>query len=225
MNLKISYFDNNLSFNNESIQVIEIENKKMFYRLISDLVLLKNGEKLNELYFFDDKNEELNIGSRVEVYVDFFQIDLNSKKNINALNKKISSNLTDIEKDELLNSFKKLYKSFNRILNEFELPIVINDNLIVEDILKLFKISFKTSNDLLDNLLLLIEIEKSLNLNEILFFINLKQYLNKEELEELYKYAIYNSIKIVLIDSQSYGATINYEKKLIIDNDLEEYVL
>lgn len=225
MNLKISYFDNNLSFNNESIQVIEIENKKMFYRLISDLVLLKNGEKLNELYFFDDKNEELNIGSRVEVYVDFFQIDLNSKKNINALNKKISSNLTDIEKDELLNSFKKLYKSFNRILNEFELPIVINDNLIIEDILKLFKISFKTSNDLLDNLLLLIEIEKSLNLNEILFFINLKQYLNKEELEELYKYAIYNSIKIVLIDSQSYGATINYEKKLIIDNDLEEYVL
>lgn len=225
MNLKISYFDNNLSFNNESIQVIEIENKKMFYRLISDLVLLKNGEKLNELYFFDDKNEELNIGSRVEVYVDFFQIDLNSKKNINALNKKISSNLTDIEKDELLNNFKKLYKSFNRILNEFELPIVINDNLIVEDILKLFKISFKTSNDLLDNLLLLIEIEKSLNLNEILFFINLKQYLNKEELEELYKYAIYNSIKIVLIDSQSYGATINYEKKLIIDNDLEEYVL
>lgn len=225
MNLKISYFDNKLSFNNESIQVIEIENKKMFYRLISDLVLLKNGEKLNELYFFDDKNEELNIGSRVEVYVDFFQIDLNSKKNINALNKKISSNLTDIEKDELLNSFKKLYKSFNRILNEFELPIVINDNLIIEDILKLFKISFKTSNDLLDNLLLLIEIEKSLNLNEILFFINLKQYLNKEELEELYKYAIYNSIKIVLIDSQSYGATINYEKKLIIDNDLEEYVL
>ncbi|MBQ8472411.1 MAG: type II-A CRISPR-associated protein Csn2 [Bacilli bacterium] len=225
MNLKISYFDNNLSFNNESIQVIEIENKKMFYRLISDLVLLKNGEKLNELYFFDDKNEELNIGSRVEVYVDFFQIDLNSKKNISALTKKISSNLTDIEKDELFNSFKKLYKSFNRILNEFELPIVINDNLIIEDILKLFKISFKASNDLLDNLLLLIEIEKSLNLNEILFFINLKQYLNKDELEELYKYAIYNSIKIVLIDSQSYGATINYEKKLIIDNDLEEYVL
>lgn len=40
-----------------------------------------------------------------------------------------------------------------------------------------------------------------------------------------YKYAIYNNIKIVLIDSQSYGIKLEYENKLIIDENLDEFVL
>ena len=59
----------------------------------------------------------------------------------------------------------------------------------------------------------------------ILVFINLKQYLSKNELLELYKYSIYNQVQIILIDSQSYGVTLEYEKKLIIDDNLEEIVL
>ena len=225
MNLKVNYFENNICLNNENIQVIEIENKKIFYRLVSNLFLIKNGEKLNELYFYNDKNEELNIGNRVEVYVNFFEFDLNSKKNINSLQKKINNDLTEESKNELYNNFKKLCKSFGKILNEIDLPIVLNDNFSIEEIIKLFKFSVKSNNDLLNNLLLLIDIEKILNLNEILFFVNLKQFLTKGELLEFYKYSIYNNIKIILIDSQSYGTTIDYEKKLIIDNDLEEFVI
>ena len=37
MNLKINYFDNQIRLNKENIQVIEIENKKTFYRLVNDL--------------------------------------------------------------------------------------------------------------------------------------------------------------------------------------------
>lgn len=225
MNLKISYFENNISFNSENIQVIEIENKKMFFKIVNDFISIKNGERLNELYFYNDKNEELNLGSKIEVYVDFFQIDLNSKKNILSLNKKISSELSEAKSNELLNIYRKLYKKFNSLLSEIDLPITINDSLNIEDIFKFFKISFQMHNDLLNNLLLLIDVEKTLKINEILFFINLKQYLNKNELIEFYKYCIYNNIKLVLIDSQSYGVTIEYEKKLIIDNDLEEFVI
>lgn len=54
---------------------------------------------------------------------------------------------------------------------------------------------------------------------------NLKQYLNKVELIELYKYSIYNGVNIILIDSQAYGVKMEYERKLIIDNSLEEYML
>ena len=42
---------------------------------------------------------------------------------------------------------------------------------------------------------------------------------------ELYKYAIYNKIKILLIDSQSYGTTTSYENKLIVDSNLDEFML
>ena len=61
MNLKVNYFENNIKFNNDNIQVIEIENKKMFYRFISNLYEIKNGLNVNELYFYNDNNDELNL--------------------------------------------------------------------------------------------------------------------------------------------------------------------
>ncbi len=225
MNLKINYFDNQIRLNKENIQVIEIENKKTFYRLVKDLYSIKNNEKLNEIYFFDDNNQEINMYDKVELYINFFDLELNSKKNLNMLNKNIVNNINDQEKNEILNNFKKLYKSFNKILFNVDIPIILNNDITIEDIVKFFKISINKHNDLLDNLLLLIELEKTLKINEILFFINLKQYLNKEELIELYKYSIYNEITIVLIDSQSYGIKLEYENKLIIDENLDEFVL
>ena len=225
MNLKINYFDNQIRLNKENIQVIEIENKKTFYRLVNDLYSIKNNEKLNEIYFFDDNNQEINMYDKVELYINFFDLELNSKKNLNMLNKNIVNNINDQEKNEILNNFKKLYKSFNKILFNIDIPIILNNDITIEDIVKFFKISINKHNDLLDNLLLLIELEKTLKINEILFFINLKQYLNKEELIELYKYSIYNEITIVLIDSQSYGIKLEYENKLIIDENLDEFVI
>ena len=225
MNLKINYFDNNIKIENDYIQVIEIENKKTFYRLVSDLYKIKNDEKLDEVFFYDDNNQEINMYNKVDLHVNFFDIDLNSKKNLNALNKNIINSLTDNVKEEILNNFKKLSKSFAKILSDIDLPLSLNDNITVDDIIKLLKISINKTDDLLNNLLLLIDLEKVLKINEILFFINLKQYLSQEELIEFYKYAIYNEIKIVLVDSQSYGIKLDYEKKLIIDANLDEFVL
>ena len=225
MNLKINYFDNNIKIENDYVQVIEIENKKTFYRLVSDLYKIKNDEKLDEVFFYDDNNQEINMYNKVDLYVNFFDIDLNSKKNLNALNKNIINSLTDNIKEEILNNFKKLAKSFTKILSDIDLPLSLNDNITVDDIIKLLKISINKTDDLLSNLLLIIDLEKVLKMNEILFFINLKQYLSQEELIEFYKYAIYNEIKIVLVDSQSYGIKLDYEKKLIIDANLDEFVL
>lgn len=225
MNLKINYFDNKIKIENNYIQVIEIENHKTFYRFVSDLYKIKNDEKLNEIFFYDNSNLEINMYNKVELYINFFDIDINSKKNLNILNKKIISSLTDNIKSDILNNFKKLSKSFNKVLLDVDLPLCLNDNIAIEDIIKLLKISINKNDDLLNNLLLLIDIEKTLKINEILFFVNLKQYLSKEELIEFYKYAIYNEIKIILIDSQCYGIKLDYEKKLIIDMNLDEFML
>lgn len=49
--------------------------------------------------------------------------------------------------------------------------------------------------------------------------------ITNQELLELYKYAIYNKINIILIDSQCYGGTLEYENKLIIDRNLDEFMI
>lgn len=225
MNLRISYLENTIMLNNENVFVVEVENKKMFYRLVSDLYKIKDGELLNEFYFYDNSNKEINVSNKIEVYSNFFKIDFNTKKNLTILNKTVLASLDDNEKTSIMNNLKKLYKTIGSCLNDIDLPLILNDEITIDDIVKLFKISFNFKDDLLEKLLLLIDIERNFKINMILFFVNLKQYLNKVELEELYKFAIYNNVKLILIDSQSYGVKLNYEKKLIIDNDLVEFVL
>ena len=101
----------------------------------------------------------------------------------------------------------------------------LNSDFDLDIVIKLLNISINKKDNILDNLLLLIDIEKELCLNKLLIFVNLKQYLSKSELVELYKYLLYNNIDVLLIDSQAYGVNNEYEKKLIIDEELEEYLI
>ena len=125
----------------------------------------------------------------------------------------------------MLKSYNRLIDTFLKILNKSDLPLQIMEEITIENIIKNLKLSISPKNDLLNNLLLLIELERILKTNNLLIFINLKQYLSDEELNELYKYALYNSVNLLMIDSQCYKNTNEYEKKLIIDSNLDEFVV
>lgn len=225
MILKISYFDNRIEFKDDYINVVEIENKKYFYRFVNDLFdIMKNGFSAN-LDFFDSNGIEKNINGKLKLYLDYFNFYFDSKKNLIDITKYVSSVISEEDKNLLQNQFKKIVQSYKKILNDIDFPIAVEENINIDSLSKLLKTRVEYKEELLDNLLILIDIEKTFNLNNILVFINLKQYLSQSELIELYKYSIYNKVQILLIDSQSYGGTLEYEKKLIIDEDLDEFVL
>lgn len=224
MNMNIDYFDNKINFNDEHINVIEIENKKYFYRLVKDLYTMFLEGCVNDITFFE-KDKEKNMNGKLKVFTNFFNFEFDSKKYTNDISKYVSGNIAEKEKNILLSLYNKIIKTYTKILNNIDLPLNVENEVTIENITKFIKVSIDNSNELLDSLFLLIDLESTLLTNNILFFINLKQYLSTTELIELYKYAIYKEIKIVLIDSQSYGVTLKYEKKYIIDENLDEFVL
>ena len=128
-------------------------------------------------------------------------------------------------KDLLTKQYNKIVNIYKNILNDVDLPLLIDSEINIDNVTKLMKININTSKDLLSNLFILIDSENLFQTKNILIFINLKQYLTNNELEELYKYSAYNEIPLLLIDSQSYGTTLNNEKKLIIDENLDEFML
>jgi len=223
MNLKVSYFDNNIELKEGSINVIEIENKKYFFRFISDLYNLDSNITDNIIFY--KENEENNYNGKVKVYLNYFELDFNSRKTIANISKYVSNNILEEDKDILQREYLKIIKIFKKIVNEIDLPFSIDGEVDIDNLLKVLKLGINEKDELLDNLLLLIDIEKIFNGENILIFVNLKQYLSKKELIELYKYAIYNQIQIILIDSQCYGGTLDYENKLIIDENLDEFVI
>ena len=106
-----------------------------------------------------------------------------------------------------------------------DIDLDFNFDISFENIIKSLKISINKKDNLLSNIMLIIDLEKELKQSKILFFINVKQLLNKIEIEEICKYALYNEINICFVDSQAYGGCNKYERKLIIDEELYELMI
>lgn len=227
MKINIEYIDNEIIIPDNKVFNIEIENKIYFYRLINELNYISNGAdspEENNIKFFKNNNE-LNLFNKIDVYIDYFNIDFNSKKIINSLYRALKTTISEEDKIKIANYYLKIKNILSKSFLDYNLPLTISSEYDIELIFKLLKINVEKKNNLLDNLLILIDINNIFKINELLIFVNLKQYLNKEELNELYKYSVYNNVKILLIDSQSYGTCNEYEKKLIIDSNLDEFLL
>ena len=50
-----------------------------------------------------------------------------------------------------------------------------------------------------------------------------KVYLEKEEIIEIYKYSLYNNIKLLILENSSNEKIENYEIKNIIDKEFDEF--
>lgn len=225
MKLKVNYFENFIDIFNNNITTIEILNKKYFYRLIKDLIEIENGIPTENIIFLDN-NEIINLSGKINIITDYFQFNFDSKKYNNFITKYVANSINDNGKDSIIKNLKNLNLSIKKELSKFDLPLSINNEETFENIIKSFKIVINNiDNDLLENLLLIIDIEKTFKINNIIVFVNLKQLLTNDELVELYKYAIYNEIKLIMIDSNYYENKLNYENKLIINDDLTEFIV
>ena len=225
MKIVTNFIDNEIAVQNNNLFNIEVENKAYFYRLINEFNLISKGVISDNIFFLDEDDNELNLLNKIDLYIDYFNIEFNSKKIINNLYKMLKTNINEEDKAKINKYYLKIKSILAKSFLDYNLPLVINDEFDIDTILKLLKVTIDSKNNLLDNLLLLIDINNNFKINELLIFVNLKQYLTLEELNEFYKYSIYNDIKILLIDSQCYGVTNKFEKKLIIDGNLDEFLL
>ena len=224
MKIVINFLDNQIDFEN-NIFSIEIENKSYLFRIIEEFNKINNGNISESINVFDKKYNEINLKNKFDIYFDYFNIDINSKKIQTKIYDYIINNISEEDKIKINNQYNKIVNIFNKESSKLNLDIIVNDEISNDSIIKNIKFNVEQKDTLLDNLLQIIDINALFKLNEFLIFVNLKQYLSKEELVELYKYSTYNDINLLMIDSFSYGTALFNEKKLIIDDDLNEFMI
>lgn len=225
MKIQISYIESDITISDNFVNSMEVENRDCFYRVVNDFVVSGNSDDGDSLTLLDECGKEIGISNKILVVIDYFNFDNLVRKYVSHLEKEIVLSFGDKDMDKLLTYSNKLIKCFEHVVSDFDLPIKIGFSGDVSSLVKFMKLSFSLKDNLLDNLFLLIDLEKVFCLHKVLVLINLKQYLSKTDLVELYKYSIYKSVNILLIDSQAYGCTLEYEKKVIIDSDFNEYVI
>ena len=224
MKIVFNFLDNQIDFEN-NIFSIEVENKNYLFRIIEEFNKINNGDISESISVYDKKYNEINIKNKFDLYFDYFNLDINNKKIQIKIYDYIINNVNEEDNIRIVNQYNKIIKIFNKELSNLNLDISINEDISCDSIIKSIKFNIEKKDSLLENLLQLIDINALFKLNEFLILVNLKQYLSKNELIELYKYSTYNDVKLLLIDSLSYGTTIFNEKKLIIDEDLNEFMI
>ena len=226
MKLKINGFENEIQFDEEHINVLTINNSKCFSHIIGILNDKINGIESNEIFLLDEKNQEIKIDRKVHMALDVFNIDYNSRKILNKIYDIIAEN---IEKNQDYKVEKMVINLRNYIIQEInELPFefIMKSELEIPEILKLYNLKIDDVNytNILEKVEILIDIISTLKIADILIIPNLKLFLSDDELVELYKYSLYNNVKLLLIERNN-KKQLKYERNIIIDENFCDFII
>lgn len=226
MIIKINGLENELILNDSQIGVIEINDTKLYRHILDIINKSIEGISNNEIFILNDKQEEITFKDNVYLLNDIFNIDINSKKIINKIYNLINSSYDDEERLLFSNKIQEVRNELIYKTNEFPFTFSVNNDISVLDMLKAFnfKVDYSTYSTLLEKIELLIDVMTNLNIAKILIIPNLKMYLTSEELIYLYKYSLYNNIILITIEKYCENS-IEYEKRLLIDKEYNDYIM
>ena len=226
MKIKIKGFENELKLNaDDKCYSIQIENKKLYQSILSECM---NEDDEKQLILIDNKENCCEIEKQILFISDPYNEEVNNKKILTKIYEMISKSIN--ENIELITKIDtNLYKIREIIINEAnELPIEFEalDDIKTTDILNLFKLKIDTKSyiTIVDRINLMIEIMSITKSDLILCFFNLKSILEKEQILEIEKYALYHNIKLLLIEPNLYD-NIENEITLQINKNFEDEII
>lgn len=205
------------------VDVYIIENTLFFRKIVVDL--FNQVEKnLNGDFMLFEGLEQISLSRNVLIISDFLNLDYNNKKYINHLYKKLIDLVNGLEfqniKYELEN---KIYNFLLKLKDYSDYPIDFNDELNYIDLFKAFDVKFEVDSNLyIENIINFIDICYKLNLMKCVIFVNIKNFITKDECYLIYKELMYKKIPVILFENHDRYTLNEYERKIIIDNDLCE---
>lgn len=211
-------FNFKIDFEDKSIFSLIIENKKLYRKIIEDLI---NNISIDDGNIILSKNNKLIVPEKeIFVFSDYFNFDVN-KFVLNKYFKELK-NLSENDFFDETVEIKEVLRNYVTKLVENEYSIKLEEDLDISQILKAFGIKFQRNEDLLLNLFEWIKILNELLGYEIFFFINLENFLSDDELVEFSKFILYNKYRVVFLENFNRNKLFDDDNLIIIDNDLCE---
>ena len=193
LNLRMEFIEN-------TVNVLVLEDPVQFSEIV---YLLKCDEKVLESPFvLSESDKFLQISKEMEIIVDPFSLDFNSRKIQQQLYKEMEIVATefDVEKAEVNGRMLYLIEGIQERLQYQN--IAYNLEFSWENLLKLYQVHFEPlCESLLEKLVEYIKIASNLLNLKVIGFVNLKLYLTEEQLHYLYEIAFYNKVNLLLIEN------------------------
>lgn len=198
--------------------IISLENKKYFYSFMIDLQL--SYSEINSIKLFDEREKELKNSDYFEVIPSIFGMDVNNKKNINALLKIIKSDNKEFIQNYVNKANDNLEMIAKTLNLESEIQFETDIDFIDDDLLKMLNIHIKQeTNSLVELIFSYIKTTFELRKIKIFIFANLIDYLEDEEISLLLKNCVFLGVIIIDIESKNIKNS-NFQFNFILDKSL-----
>lgn len=89
--------------------------------------------------------------------------------------------------------------------------------------LNYLRIKANADEKIIEKLFKIVELVQCLDLVKLIIIVNVKQYLDSDELVEFYKYCVYNNVKLLLLERGSEVSLLERERILFVDEDYDEF--
>ncbi len=209
-----------LRISDEAVQVLIVENPAEFYYVVTELEKAFNGEESS--FTFSCDGQTLAPAKCGEWIADPFHFDLNDKKIVNLLYKKLEAKAFN---DKLF-LFNQLSGKIVTFLEETaaDFPFLLSyDEPQPMDYFKAAGVKFaKTYDSLHEKLICYINAVLELKKCEFFVLVNFKSVLSDEQLLSIYHHCQNEHVGLLLIESGKLRPLLSQEKAVIITEDLCE---
>lgn len=222
MNLVLSGFSEALTLGSDRVSVLEVHNRRLFARICQSLAseldsealepyALWNGEdqRSSRNYFLFVFNpfelpwsERALMGEVLERVEDMFLAEDDVRQEIEtagrALSERVASLGLRLQSDyafEVQWEMRKYLKAFD------------------------FGVEVDPFDALLDNLIKFLKFASDAAFEKQLVFVNLKNFLEPDEVQEFYRQAVFLELNVLLLENVPDDAVFEYERKMCIDKD------
>ena len=224
ISLRFDNIETKINFDERYINILQISNKELFKRISYNINKAVKDE-IDEVVMFDE-NKIYNISKEVMVINDFYSIDLNSTKMLKLLYKDIATKYTlEYGYESIQLDIKDVYNSIVDTLNDYDFNFTYKEEIDIIDLIKSLDVKFDREfyDNPYDNLMYLYDVVSNFKICKIIVLINAKLFLNENEIKQMYKQALHKDIKLLLIEYGDEEDILEYESKIYIDEDFDEF--
>lgn len=206
-----------------TVNVLTIENTAQMNKFCSELCNQTEGEE--GLFALFDGDKKLSFSKDVRIVSDLFHISFNDKKAQNSLIAELGALAEQNMLVEFSSLQEKVFAFLDQVNGESDFPVDYNVDVGVTTLLKAFGVHWQdTYDDFLARLVSYVNFCAVLLKVRCMVFINLKTFLDDDQLMMLYREAMHNEICLLLIESTVRDKLLD-EKITVIDKDLAEFVV
>lgn len=215
--LNHKYFDV-IKVTEDCPETLIIEEPVLFRNVVDELnYQIKNDE--GDFILSDDSSKILSISKNIMLITDIYNLDTYSKQLKSKLTSIITTNYSDVDGKEQM--IEMLNEIGVKISNNLPYSVTYKSNIAFSDVVKVLDFSFDYSTlSFLESLTEIISTSFEILKYKMLVTVNLKDYLEKRELDEIIKYFAYKKIPLLMLERYQHYELDDYKHTRIIDKDL-----